>query len=347
MNYAIKSIKMRADAGDPEAMVKLGKKFFSGDGVKKNRCKAEKYFKKAALENCAEAYVELGKLYQTGYAYGNGELAEELWTKAVSLGSAEAAYLIGRLYYQAGRVPRNKDKAEQWYKIAVEKGYAPALYELGDIYLSQYEGRAQESLALFEKAAEGGVAEAYLKLAELYGYNFADRPDSADKALKYLKTAAEMGVKGAQRELGTALYLDVGNEKNAIAALEKAAEEGDDIAMSLLGDLYYKGLAVKRDFDRAYYWYSRHFDKYSEPTYFGLGRCYLYGVGVKCNKAKGFKYLTAAAKYLPQAKYELGNCYFNGWGVKRDSEMAKQLWEQAAEEDYDLAREALEENFKG
>ena len=26
--------------------------------------------------------------------------------------------------------------------------------------------------------------------------------------------------------------------------------------------------------------------------------------------------------------------------------MAKQLWEQAAEEDYDLAREALEENFK-
>ena len=218
---------------------------------------------------------------------------------------------------------------------------------MGDIYLSQYEGRAEESLALFEKAAEGGVAEAYLKLAELYGYNFADRPDSADKALKYLKTAAEMGVKGAQRKLGTALYLDVGNEKNAIAALEKAAEEGDDIAMSLLGDLYYKGLAVKRDFDRAYYWYSRHFDKYSEPTYFGLGRCYLYGVGVKCNKAKGFKYLTAAAKYLPQAKYELGNCYFNGWGVKRDSEMAKQLWEQAAEEDYDLAREALEENFKG
>ena len=70
-------------------------------------------------------------------------------------------------------------------------------------------------------------------------------------------------------------------------------------------------------------------------------------MGVKCNKAKGFKYLTAAAKYLPQAKYELGNCYFNGWGVKRDSEMAKQLWEQAAEEDYDLAREALEENFKG
>ena len=87
---------------------------------------------------------------------------------------------------------------------------------MGDIYLSQYEGRAEESLALFEKAAEGGVAEAYLKLAELYGYNFADRPDSADKALKYLKTAAEMGVKGAQRELGTALYLDVGNEKTLL-----------------------------------------------------------------------------------------------------------------------------------
>lgn len=346
MNYAIKSIKMRADAGDPEAMVKLGKKFFSGDGVKKSRRKAEKYLKKAADKNSAEAFAELGKLARNDI-FGDGELAEKYLSKAVSLGSAEAAYLIGRLYYQAGRVPRNKDKAEQWYKIAVEKGYAPALYELGDIYLSQYEGRAEESLALFEKAAEGGVAEAYLKLAELYGYNFADRPDSADKALKYLKTAAEMGVKGAQRELGTALYLDVGNEKNAIAALEKAAEEGDDIAMSLLGDLYYKGLAVKRDFDRAYYWYSRHFDKYSEPTYFGLGRCYLYGVGVKCNKAKGFKYLTAAAKYLPQAKYELGNCYFNGWGVKRDSEMAKQLWEQAAEEDYDLAREALEENFKG
>jgi len=115
--------------------------------------------------------------------------------------------------------------------------------------------------------------------------------------------------------------------------------------MSLLGDLYYKGLAVKRDFDRAYYWYSRHFDKYSEPTYFGLGRCYLYGVGVKCNKAKGFKYLTAAAKYLPQAKYELGNCYLNGWGVKQDKSKAKELWQQAVGKGNEDAADALEKYF--
>ena len=347
MDYAIKSLKMRADSGDVNAMVELGRRFSGGDGVKKNFKKALKYLEQAASQRNAEAFVELGKLHlKTGSMFTEADArtkAEEAWTRADGLGSVEAAYLIGRLYCQAGYVARNRDKAEDWYKRAADKGYAPAQYELGDLYLNKYDGREKESFELIKKAAEGGVAEAYETLGNFYAFSEMGIADK-DKAIAAYNAAAKAGITSALTMLAS-YYMDNGETKKGIEAYEQAAEQGDNIAMQLLGDNYYFGDGVERDYSKAFYWYNRAADKYYPHTFFGVARCYLYGNGVERDIKKAVKYLKRAADIDRDAMYELGNCYFNGWGVKQDKDEAKRLWEKSAEKDCEDAQKALEENF--
>ena len=382
MDYIIKSLKMKADAGDVNAMVELGKKFANGDGVKQSKGKAEKYFKKAAKHNSAEGYIQLGNLYFS--PYGDNEKSETVWTKAANLGSDEAMYLVGSLYYKKGEAVRNRDKAEMWLQKPAKRGYAPAQLALGYLYLDAGESEEQilEGRDWFKKAAEqgnteaqymygclisgdkertplealkegekwltkaanGGHAEAYYELGNMYAYAYEEQFIDKEKALASFKAAADAGLWEAETAMG-AFLCDSGKVKEGIAAYTKAAEAGNSIAMSMLGDMYYEGEHVERDYNKAFYWYSQEFSKYSEPTYFGLGRCYLYGAGCDRDEDKAFKYLTKAAKYVEEAQYELGNCYFNGWGTKQNKYKAKQLWEQAAANDCEHAKEALEKNF--
>ena len=382
MDYAVQSLKMRAKTGDISAMVELGKKYFSGEGVKQSASKAEKYFKKAAKSNSVEGLIELGKVYKEVNPLGNLELCEKVWTKAASLGSDEARCLIASLYYENGYAVRDRDKAIAWLEKPAKKGYVPAQLTLGYIYYNTFEGEEQlKCLDWFKKAAEqdnaeaqyvygmlfnnldtgksvieglkegekwllkaakNGYADAYEELGNMYAYVNDESFINSEKAIECFKKAE---LDTATTSLG-AYYIDNGEIEKGIEQYEKAAGNGYITAMSLLGDLYYEGECIERDFDKAFSWYSRAFTKYSESTYFGLGRCYLYGAGVERDLKKALKYLKKCARYVDEAKYELGNCYFNGWGVPQNKEQAKKLWESAAAEENEHAQKALEQNFK-
>lgn len=76
--------------------------------------------------------------------------------------------------------------------------------------------------------------------------------------------------------------------------LSSLALSGDAEAQNLLGELYYKGGAIERDFAHAVYWFREAFE----------------------------------AK-LPAAMYNLGVCYRNGEGVSRNNTIANALFRQA------------------
>lgn len=329
MDYAVQSLKMRAKTGDTNAMVELGKKYFSGEGVKRSASKAEKYFKKAAKLNSVEGLIELGKVYKEVNPLGNPELCEKVWTKAASLGSDEARCLIASLYYENGYAVRDRDKAIAWLEKPAKKGYAPAQLALGYIYYNTFEGGEQlKCMDWFKKAAEqnnaeaqyaygmlfnnldtgksvieglkegekwltkaakNGYAEAYEELGNMYAYANDESFINPEKAIAAFTAASKAGLDTATTALG-AYYIDNGEIKKGIEQYEKAAENEYITAMSLLGDLYYEGELVERDYDKA------------------------------------FKYLKKCARYVDEAKYELGNCYFNGWGVLENKAQAKRLW---------------------
>jgi uncharacterized protein len=91
----------------------------------------------------------------------------------------------------------------------------------------------------------------------------ANPPATAQEkaALKeLLLTARKRAVAGyadAQEFLGDAYYLGVGVQRDYTVAVywfRKAAEQGDTGAQFGIGDLYFRGLGVPQSYSRAYFW---------------------------------------------------------------------------------------------
>jgi uncharacterized protein len=81
--------------------------------------------------------------------------------------------------------------------------------------------------------------------------------DYAQAALWYRK-AAEQGDTVAQTNLGNLYYDGPGvlrDYAQAVLWYRKAAEQGDADAQDSLGDLYLHGQGVPRDYAEAYFWY--------------------------------------------------------------------------------------------
>ncbi|MDE6441461.1 MAG: sel1 repeat family protein [Clostridia bacterium] len=338
MDYAIKTLKTRADSGDVDAMLELSKKLINGDGVKYNVSKARKYLHIAAESGDERAYLELGKLYKDIAKFSNPNIAEYWLRKAVDNGSDEASYLLGCLYYECSFGSYAYETAAKWLLQPAEHGNAEAqlLLGLSCLELEKFE----ECYCWLKKSAEQGNAEAQ--------YWYAIYADIPEKEQEYwLNKSIENGYQCAYNDLGR-LYIyseECRDYSKGIEILTYAAEKGYDGCMCSLAECYFDGLGVARDGEKAFYWYKRAGFCYGR-NHVGLGKCYLYGMGVKCDYKKALKYFNKHLDTDREAVYELGNCYFNGWGVEPDKDKAKSLWEQSAEYGFEKAKKALEENFK-
>lgn len=148
--------------------------------------------------------------------------------------------------------------------------------------------------------------------------------------------------------------------------LVELAEEGNDDAQLLLGDLYYDGDGVGRDYREAAKWYQKASDKGNMEARYALAECYELGTGKpqdlekaislyeeivdeigygdeeglsedslekikKLNMALAERYLPAAKKGDPVAQYKVGRCYYNAM-EKTPTEVAKWIRKAADKE---------------
>src|ERR1043166_10171824 len=63
---SIDEIKAKAEAGNPESQVELGRRYDKGEGVVKDQVEAVKWYRKAAEQNFAKAQYNLGIRYDQG-----------------------------------------------------------------------------------------------------------------------------------------------------------------------------------------------------------------------------------------------------------------------------------------
>jgi|SRR5262245_110492 len=62
----IEEVKAKAEAGDAESQVELGRRYDQGEGVAKDQVEAVKWYRKAAEQNYARAQNNLGVCYDRG-----------------------------------------------------------------------------------------------------------------------------------------------------------------------------------------------------------------------------------------------------------------------------------------
>jgi uncharacterized protein len=164
----------------------------------------------------------------------------------------------------------------------------------------------------------------------------AEQSDNAETAPITESTGDyEAGITAAQN----------GDFETALREFTGAAEQGLDLAQYNLGILYYSGLGVKADHNKAYEWTKKAAEQGHLAAQFNLGTLYFNGHGTRRNPEEAFQWYSVAAQQdHAQAQYNLGTMYRDGSGVKQDYVKAH-FWANVSRENEFYAAAELQQEI--
>ena len=204
---------------------------------------------------------------------------------------------------------------------------------------------------IIESANKGNREDLYL-LAVFHEHGDGV-PKNLDLAIDLYERSAAKGYHKAQYNLGVMYAEGRGVEQDFELAAElyqQAAQQGYYKAKFNLGLLYLDGRGVELDLREAFRLVKEAADQVIEAPdqksakiIFTLGVFYGKGWGVGRNNSETVRLLELAAKHgYDKAQYNLGVLYENGeMGVIQDLRTAAYYYKQAAEQGYDLAKQAV------
>ena len=164
--YAQK-FKAAAEAGDPEAQLRMGN-YFKRLGKGKT---AMEWYLKAANNGNAEAMCEIGKKYYKGisrqYNYGvyqSNKTAVEWFRKAADKGNVEGLEYLGDCFFMGRGIKQNFKEAFAWKLKAAEKGHIPCMKSVS-YYYSEGKGvmEDQQKAEEWKRKAEEAKKKEFVK----------------------------------------------------------------------------------------------------------------------------------------------------------------------------------------
>ena len=118
--------------GDAKALLKLGNRLRTGDGIAKDPCQAFVYLYRSAEQGNIVAIKVLASMYLKGeYVQKNREHSLELFVRAAKSGDGGALYSVGTYY-----IKEDQEEAKRLFQLAAEKGESEAKEKLAKIPFS-------------------------------------------------------------------------------------------------------------------------------------------------------------------------------------------------------------------
>jgi tRNA A-37 threonylcarbamoyl transferase component Bud32 len=137
-------------------------------------------------------------------------------------------------------------RAGQWYSAAMK---------------ARAEGRTQESVVLFKRAADMNDSRAMTALGDIYNDGEGDVHADENRAVYWFQKGAAAGNAESMLYLGAAYQLGGGVEKSdpeAVRWFQKASDLGNEKAMYDLGNIYAQGgRGVRKSAEKAFELYSK------------------------------------------------------------------------------------------
>ena len=246
-----------AENGHGLAQYKVGNVYVKGVIVPKNITEAVRWLRMAALQGVLDAQLELASIYlgERGIPPNLPESAR-LFQAAAVQGDAYAQFQIGIMNYNGAGVPRSHEKAANWYGKAAAQGHKQAQLHLAFLYQT---GRGvqkndDKAFKLYRQAAEQGLADSQYALGNAYvrGWGTLKSPD---KAVEWFRRAAKQEHSGAMYEIGYAHLRGEGAPRSYQIAMDwftRSATMGTAAAQRSLGVMYAIELGVDRNRVAAY-----------------------------------------------------------------------------------------------
>lgn len=256
-----------------------------------NYSAAIEWYKKA-LDNYEdddyeEAMLGLGRSYRSMSNYSE---ALKWLQKAANIGNAEAMNMLGLMYDNGEGVTKNETTALNWYQRAANAKMPIAMYNMAFVYERQQ--NYFSAIEWYKKALQ------YINDDEDFNFRLAycyRQIKDYINAFKYMETAANLGQVDAMNMLGLMYSNGEGVEKNSELAIywyEQAANEGLAVAMYNLG---YEYRYILKDYQQAFYWYQQAANTGYISAMTELGDLYYNGLGVAVNKQKALELYKEAA----------------------------------------------------
>lgn len=271
--------------GNGRAAYKLGTLYYLGEKVPKDDRKALFWYEKAIELGYVDIDSILGCGYcqlATWYEYGWGcepniEKALEYYEKALEMGDGNAAYKLGLLYHEGKEVEKDYRKALLMLKRSLELGHScqpsTTYWHIGQMYEhgEGCEADFEKAREYYEEAAKKGSIHGIIAIGAMYEHGLGCEPDII-KAIEYYEKAVKMD--------GWELC------------------DGCDAA-NRLGDLYYNGEKVEKDYKKSLQWYERTSTEALDIERSGrIGYMYEYGEGCEQNYVSAAYYYDLSAKRM-------------------------------------------------
>ena len=195
MKEGFNALKKKVDSGDMHYANSLGYAYEFGVGTSLSIKEAMKYYEMAAKQNNVLGMTNLANLY---IQENKLKKAKPLLVKAAEKEYGYAQYLLAMNFFDL--YSENNKEALHWLERAAKNDEPEALYQLGVYYLEGDEADLAKAINYFQRAAELNHADAALELSYIYDEGIIVEQDD-DKALFFLKKAAELGNQEAIEEL--------------------------------------------------------------------------------------------------------------------------------------------------
>ncbi|XP_037425517.1 ERAD-associated E3 ubiquitin-protein ligase component HRD3-like isoform X2 [Triticum dicoccoides] len=260
----------------------------------------------------AAAMYKLGLLYYYGLRGLRRDYGKSYYwfSKAVEKDEPRAMELMGEIFARGAGVERNYTLAYRWLRLAAQQEQYSAYNGLGYLYVKGYgvEKNLTKATVLYKSVAERGPWSSMSRWA-LESYLKGD----IGKALLLYSRMADLGYEVAQSNAAWILdrygdehicmgesgfCSDMERHLRAHALWWQASEQGNEHAALLIGDAYYYGRGVGRDYERA-----------------------------------AEAYMHAQSQSNAQAMFNLGYMHEHGHGLPLDLHLAKRYYDQAVEVD--------------
>jgi TPR repeat protein len=112
----------------------------------------------------------------------------------------------------------------------------------------------------------------------------------------------------------------------------KNAEKGDNVSQHYIGNCYYYGINMRKNYNKAIEWYLKSSEGGNIKAMYMLACCYAHGSGVKKDEKKAFElYSKSAEGGYKHALIKVGNCYQYGNFTFEDQDKAYEFYLKAAE----------------
>lgn len=222
-----------------------------------------------------------------------------IYSELAEIGDPIAQYHIGKMYQYGFGMSVNLQRAYNWFMKAANQNYDEAQFEIG------------------------------------LAYNNGDGiEEDKQKGLEWLEKSSEQGCLMAQFALGALLY---GRDmKKAEHWLRKASIKGHNAAQYYLGIIY---LHEYQNYKKAEEWLEK-------SAYSGLSIAQVYLARIYMNEDYGLLNYTTSLFWLDkavekndaEAQFLMGLHFMQGLSVEKDLDLARELFEKSASQDYAAAK---------